>query len=67
MANPPTDNRLSTPRPRNATTTTIGDARGTGTECGACLDDLATLIAEETQTTRTGRPLQWQTHPPTTG
>ena len=35
MANPPTDNRLSTPRPRNATTTTtIGDAHGTDTERG---------------------------------
>lgn len=53
---------------RGATTTAaVGEACGAGTECGACLEDLTTLIAEEAQTSRTRGSLRWRTHPPTTG
>jgi bacterioferritin-associated ferredoxin len=50
---------------RGATTAAaVGEACGAGTECGACLEDLAALIAEEAQAPRTGRSIRWRPHPP---
>jgi bacterioferritin-associated ferredoxin len=50
---------------RGATTTAaIGEACGAGTDCGACLEDLAALIADETRTSRTRRPFRWHGRPP---
>ena len=48
---------------RGATTVAaVGEACGAGTECGACLEDLAALIADES---RTERPFWRRARPPT--
>jgi bacterioferritin-associated ferredoxin len=53
---------------RGATTpAALGEACGAGTECGACLQDLAELIADETRAARPGGPLRWRARPPAAG
>ena len=49
------------------TAAAVGEACGAGTECGACLEDLATLIAEEARAPHPSRSGWWRAHPPTTG
>ena len=46
------------------TTAALGAACGAGTWCGACLDDLAELVASETRRSRAGRVFPWRSRPP---
>jgi bacterioferritin-associated ferredoxin len=49
------------------TAAAVGEVCGAGTWCGACLEDLAELVAEEVRTSRESRPSRWRIRPPAAG
>lgn len=53
---------------RGATTpAAIGEACGAGADCGACLEDLAELIADELRAPRANGLFRWRARPPASG